>query len=144
MAEQDEWDAKAAELVPCQWITRLCDPRFEEVCGGCRCRPAVAAELRAQGQKIERLQIEIASLKSPQPGPEQNYYFMLQGAKQEIAQLKDQLDEAEKRGMERAIDILMQQNLRSSDGMFYRPDTVVTEAIRAIRAAMQPEPKEGP
>jgi hypothetical protein len=39
--------------------------------------------------------MEVASLKSPQPGPEQNYYFMLQGTKHEIAQLKAQLAEAQ-------------------------------------------------
>jgi hypothetical protein len=46
-----------------------------------------------QALEIERLQMEVASLKSPQPGAEQNYYFMLQGAKHEIAQLKAQLAE---------------------------------------------------
>lgn len=45
--------------------------------------------------EVERLRIEVASLKTPQPGEEQNYYFMLQGAKEEIAQLKQSESDAD-------------------------------------------------
>ena len=85
------------------------------------------AEIAALKAEVERLRIENASLATAQPGAEQNYYFMLQGAKQEIAKLKAQLAaarrineqlmagndrmeaqlaDAEKRGMERAIEII--------------------------------------
>ena len=84
-------------------------------------------EIAALKAEVERLRIENASLTTAQPGAEQNYYFMLQGAKQEITKLKAQLAaarrineqlmagndrmeaqlaEAEKRGMETILGML--------------------------------------
>jgi hypothetical protein len=99
MSEPDKYDEQAAELLPCCWVQlgedeldpqEPCPPKHPG-CAACEKRPAVAARLRAVyqegfedgrksiklGLEIERLQMEVASLKSPQPGPEQNYYFML-------------------------------------------------------------------
>jgi len=38
------WTEEAARLLPCQWVTRLCDPAYEEICYGCQHRPAVPGD----------------------------------------------------------------------------------------------------
>ena len=88
MSEPDKYYEQARSLVThCRYCDRdyKCPEDVEQD------RQDVAARLRVDGQEIDGLRIEIASLKTAQPGAEQNYYFMLQGAKQEIDKLKAEL-----------------------------------------------------
>ena len=148
----DKYDEKAAALVS---HCRYCDQTIVNM----------AAEIAALKAEIERLRIENASLTTAQPGAEQNYYFMLQGAKQEIAKLKAQLAitetangqltadlmgcrdgalvrdlraqlaEAEKRGMERAISLVGE----TAEFYFGIEHQALLNAIANIRAAMEGE-----
>lgn len=56
----DQYDEQAAALLPCQWITRLCDAQYEELCYGCYHRPAVAAKLRELGTDNDRLRAKLS------------------------------------------------------------------------------------
>ena len=42
----DQFDEQAEKLLPCEWVTRQCQPDKEEPCATCYRRPAVAAALR--------------------------------------------------------------------------------------------------
>lgn len=57
MAEPDEWDAKAKELLPCRPESGgyVCSQTAHSRSCPAYYRPAVAAEFRAQGQEIDKL-----------------------------------------------------------------------------------------
>ena len=62
MSEPDEFDLKAAEMLPCHagydWI--CCHKEPHSIQCPAHYRPAVAAALRAQAQEIERLKYELS------------------------------------------------------------------------------------
>ena len=77
---KDEAEQTALELLPCEKLTRLCNPELEELCYGCQLRPAVAAALReaqqdgyikgwtAGNEHEDALDAEIAKLKEALAG----------------------------------------------------------------------------
>lgn len=64
MAERDEFDEAAKRLLPCSYVTRFCQEEYEDLCYGCRHRPAVAAALREAAMREAELRREVDRLKS--------------------------------------------------------------------------------
>lgn len=58
----DQWDELAERLLPCEWTLigqRDCSLIDKSSCITCERRPAVAAELRKLGERIEELEAEL-------------------------------------------------------------------------------------